>query len=99
MRITGADIYAVRFARWHLSQAKAYRQAWCLVIAAGDGALAAGMIRAHMRHHAREAIAEARRTKAMHARPNSEIGEMPGDVRRAITTAQIRALRGFVSVA
>ena len=74
MRLRVADFWSIRMARWHLQQAKAYRQAWLLVLEAGDGALAAAMIRGHMRHHAREAVAEVRRTKAMHRHPDLEIG-------------------------
>lgn len=78
-----ADFHAIRFARWHLGQAKAYRKAWQLTIEAGDGAMAAGMIRGHMMHHAREALAEVRRTKTLHAQPDSEIGICVPAARRA----------------
>jgi hypothetical protein len=69
-----ADFYASRSARWHLRQACAYRRAAEIARAAGASHLVCRAIRAHMRNHELVAVAEARRTRALHTRPDSEIG-------------------------
>jgi hypothetical protein len=69
-----ADFYASRSARWHLRQARTYRRAAEIARDAGAPYLACRAIRAHMRNHALVAVAEARRTRALHMRPDSEIG-------------------------
>lgn len=74
MRITAAHIYASRMARWHLRQACTFRDAAATAADAAACLPAIRAIRARMTGHARMAVREARRTAALHAHPDSEIG-------------------------
>jgi hypothetical protein len=69
-----ADFFASTAARRALRSARAYREA--ARIAGDNGAphAACRMIRAHMRNFGLLAVAEARRTRTLHTRPDSEIG-------------------------
>jgi hypothetical protein len=74
MTLRLADFYASTGARRALRAARCYRNAADIAAAAGATPHAVRMIRAHMRNFALVAVAEARRTRELHTRIDSEIG-------------------------
>jgi hypothetical protein len=76
MTLRTADFYACRAARGCRSRAIALRDA-ALGLARTDAPdIAVAYVRGHMRIAARAAVQEARHMRALHDRPDSEIGEV-----------------------
>jgi hypothetical protein len=75
MSLRCSDFFASRTARGELRAARYFRDAAAVAGRFGASAQAVRAVRAEMRNHALIAVAEARRTRVLHSRAESEIGE------------------------